>query len=235
MSTQTWFQTLGSAVVVVLATQLAVADEAAAAATKPAENATAVPEGFLLVEDDVWYQLADEPNLHFHRARIAFLSRNRAEAATNIRKGGAMLKLALANAHGSAKKDLQASIFELYALAEGLKADKPVNIKLIDRVFARALFALAKFNEEAAREHLERNDPKGAGIHLRSAAQSIEHGLAWAGDEQNASPTAEVMSAEKLAEELIAGAGITSAAVLKALQTIADEVSRMQKLQDMFK
>ncbi|MBX7166082.1 MAG: hypothetical protein K1X74_07005 [Pirellulales bacterium] len=219
------------AVLLACVASIAWAEEAATSETKTPQ----VPEGWLVLEDDVWFQLADEPNLHFHRARISFLSREKAEAANNIRKGGAMLKLALVNARGSAKKDLQASVFELYALAEGLKADKPVNIKLMDRVFARAHFALAKYNQEAAREHFDRNDARGAGMHLRAAAHAIEHGLAWAGDEKNASPTVEVLSAEKLAEDLIAGSQVAAMEVLKALQVVADEVARMQKLQDMFK
>ena len=46
-----------------------------------------IPEGWILVEEDIWVDLVDEPGEKFHKARENFLKKDYKAAATDIRKG----------------------------------------------------------------------------------------------------------------------------------------------------
>lgn len=207
----------------------------APAEDKPRAEPPPIPEGFLLIEEDVLYMLADEPNFHFHQARLDFLRRANEDAANDVRKAGAMLKLAVANAHsGEGKKQLQASLVELFALSEGLAMKKPVTTKLMDRVFARAHLALAQYNKDEALRHLEKGEFEKVGIHLRSASHDIEHAMAWAGEDVPDNSAMALQQAVKLAEQLAAGNEKLAAQAAESLRALAEEVARIRKVQEVF-
>lgn len=189
-----------------------------------------VPEGMILIEEDVWYQLADEPNFHFHQARLHFLQRQTALAATDIKKGAAMIKLAMGLAAGEGKQALQDSAKELFALAADLEHGKVVTLTALNRAFSRSHVALATYNHEAAEAHVKREEFKQAGLHLRAAAHDLEHAQAWAGGELSSRAAGEVLSAQELAKELVAGAGFAVEEVVKNLAELAKEVEALEKL-----
>lgn len=191
----------------------------------------AIPEGMMLIEEDVWYQLADEPNFHFHQARLDFLKRDTARAATDIRKASAMLKLAIGLAEGEGRKLLRASVLELTVLVEELEHGKPVSLTALNQAFSRAHLALARYNQEAAELHAKAGQFEEAGMHLRSAAHDLVHARAWAGGELSAGEAAEVVSAEKLAEELIAGTEYALEEVLKSIRDLAQKARALQGLE----
>jgi hypothetical protein len=76
-----------------------------------------VPQGYVLVEEDVLLQFVELPGEHFHKARENFLKKDLKGAASEIRKGAAFLKLQAARATNEGKKGLNASIAELEKLA----------------------------------------------------------------------------------------------------------------------
>lgn len=191
---------------------------------------TLVPEGMMLIEEDVWYQLADEPNFHFHQARLHFLQRQAVSAAADIKKGTAMIRLAMGLAKGAGNESLRASAEELTALAGDLEHGKAVTLTALNQAFSRAHVALATYNHEAAERHVKREEFKEAGLHLRAAAHDLEHAQAWAGGELSARAAGEVLTAEELAKELVAGAGFALQEVVKSLSALADEVEAMKKL-----
>src|SRR5687768_11449412 len=79
------------------------------------------PEGYILIEEDVWFVVDDEPEEHFHRAHEAFLKKDLKKAAAHIRKGEAFLKLEAGRATEEGKKLMKESGHELAKLAEGVE------------------------------------------------------------------------------------------------------------------
>ena len=193
---------------------------------------TKVPEGWLLVEEDVWYQLADEPDRHFLQARLHYLQKENEAASADIRKAAAMLKLASAMSEAEAKKALQGSIFELEVLGAEAKAGKVRSARTLDRIFARAYEALAAHNSTRAVEFLKNDDANHAAFHLRAAARDIDHAYAWAGLETSDRAAAVLRSAEELARKLLEGAAGAVREALKAGAEVHEERVELKKALD---
>lgn len=188
------------------------------------------PAGFVIVDNTIWYQLADEPNQHFHLARLHLLRREPHSAAKEIRIGAAIMKLAAGHAAPAGKKALEQSTFELGFLASELENNKSVAVAGLDAAFARAHFALAEFNQQAAQEHFQAGDNHHAGHHLRWAAHDIEYGRAWAGEKVAKTEPAHLIAAEKIAERLIAGAELSGEAVLEQIAQLNHVLKLLQDL-----
>ena len=202
----------------------------AIAADAPATAAPKVPEGWLLIEEDVWYQLADEPDRHFLQARLHYLQKDKEAAAADIRKATAMLKLATSMSEGDAKKALQGSIFELEVLAAEAKAGKVRSARTLDRIFARSYEALAAHNTQHAIAHLKKEEPEKAAFHLRAAARDIDHAYAWAGVEAGDAAVATLRSAEELGRKLLEGAAGAVRDALKAGAALHEELEDLKKV-----
>jgi hypothetical protein len=189
-----------------------------------------VPEGWLLIQEDVWYALADEPDRHFQEARMHFLRGNHPAAAADIRKGAAMLKLAAAASPGAEKKPLQASILELETLAAREDAGKVHSARTLDRIFARAYLALAGYNEGAARRHLRVEEPDKAAVHLRSAALDLQHSVLWDGQTINDELMHVLVDAEAAALKLLQRTDKAFTNAVKTLDALHAEFKQMQEL-----
>jgi len=200
------------------------------AADAPATAAPKVPEGWLLIEEDVWYQLADEPDRHFLQARLHYLQKDKEAAAADIRKATAMLKLATSMSEGDAKKALQGSIFELEVLAAEAKAGKVRSARTLDRIFARSYEALAVHNTQHAIAHLKKEEPEKAAFHLRAAARDIDHAYAWAGVEAGDAAVATLRSAEEFGRKLLEGAAGAVRDALKAGAALHEELEDLKKV-----
>jgi len=200
------------------------------AADPPAAERPKVPEGWLLIEEDVWYQLADEPDRHFLQARLHYLQKDHDGAAADIRKAAAMLKLATSMSAGEAKKALQGSIFELEVLAAEAKAGKVRSARTLDRIFARSYEALAAHNTQHAIAHLKKEEPEKAAFHLRAAARDIDHAYAWAGVEAGDAAVATLRSAEDFGRKLLEGAAGAVRDALKAGAALHEALEDLKKV-----
>lgn len=215
------------------AAQIAAANEKTAAAdNKPATVNLRAPEGMLLVEEDVWYQLADEPGRHFHEARHHRLRGEHAAAAADIRKGTAMLKLAAALSPVEIKKPLEASILELETLAATEAAGKVRSAHSFDRIFARSFYVLAAYNEEMARRHIKEEEPEKAGFHLRAAGRDYAEAMSWQGERVTDDATELLESAEATAAKLLQGATNLFREAAQSLDALHLEFEQLKALID---
>jgi len=211
---------------------MAAAHSAGAAPDRaPAPTVPPVPEGYLLVEDDVWYQLADEPDRHFLEARRDYLREKPADAASAILKANAVLKLAAAHADGDAKKPLQASILELETLAAKLAHDNVRAPRSLDRIFCRSFLALAYYNEAEARRHLRSEEPEKAARHLRAASRDVVHAAVWRGTELEDHLLQALGDLEKAAGRLLSQEAKDFTSGIKSLDVIHEYLEKMKELQ----
>lgn len=188
-----------------------------------------IPEGYLLIEEDVWYQLADEPDIHFLQARRDYLRNQPVDAGAAVRKGTAILKLAAAHARGEAKKSLQASILELETLAMELEHGEVKSARSLDRIFCRSFFALASYNEDEARRHLKAEEPDKAARHLRSASRNVVHAAVWRGTELEDHFLRQLRTVEDAADLLVKEGRKGFASALKSLDEMHKYYEQLQE------
>ena len=198
---------------------------------KAAESAKPnVPQGYVLVEEDVLLQFVELPGEHFHKARENFLKKDLKGAASEIRKGASFLRLQAARATAEGKKGLIASIAELERLANDVEKGTVTSAKTLDRTFAKSHHALAKHHYLKALEYRTKKDTKRLGHSLRAAAVHLEHGFAWAGHELEAVSVRAIKDVGLLAGKLVEGTGWVAEEVGKAIDKIGQEIVKLGKL-----
>ena len=95
---------------------IAVATSGVCATASKAPESPKAPPGWVLVEEDVLVVFADEPEHHLRLAHEHFLEKEHKEAASEIRKAAAFMRLEAGHATAEGKKGLLASAAELASI-----------------------------------------------------------------------------------------------------------------------
>lgn len=209
---------------------IAMATPEAWAETKKEEASTEVPQGWILVEEDILIVFVDEPGEHFHKAREFFLKKDTKAVAAEIREGAAFLKLEAGRATGDGKKALMASVNELEKLADGVEKGTVTSAKELDDAFARAEYALAEHHYRKAKESWAEKEAKNTGHDLKAAAYHLENAFAWAGHKLEAGTIAVIDGVRLVAGKLIEGVGWVVAEVGKVIDDIGKEIEKLGKV-----
>jgi hypothetical protein len=165
------------------------------------------PNGWVVIEEDVWFTLADEPQEHFQNAHESFLKKDLQRAAGEIRKAAAFVKVEAGRATDEGKQSLLTSVRELDKLADEVERGTIASVKQLDEAFGRVDHALAAHHHRMAKEFEAKKAAQKAGYELKAAALYVEQGLAWAGQKADASGAAAIQGAQTLAGKLIAEGG----------------------------
>jgi hypothetical protein len=187
------------------------------------------PEGYILVEEDVWLLVDDEPEEHFHRAHQAFVKKDLKKAAAHIRKGEAFLKLEAGRATAEGKKLMEESGHELAKLAEGVEHGAITSVKRLDEAFARAHQALAHHHHLKAKESWAKQAAHKVGQDLQAAAEHFDQGLTWTGHKAEAAGAKAIKDTRLLAGKLIKGADWVAAEVGKGIENVGEEIEKFGK------
>jgi hypothetical protein len=190
------------------------------------------PNGWVLIEEDVWLTLADEPQEHFQSARESFLKKDFQRAAEEIRKAAAFVKVEAGRAKDDGKQSLLTSVRDLDKLADEVERGTTSSVKQLDDAFGRADHALAAHHHRMAKEFETQKAAQKAGYELKAAALYVEQGLAWAGEKADASGAAAIQGAQTLAGKLIAEGGTVLdrfgqgyEAIGKAIQQLGQKIA----------
>ncbi len=190
------------------------------------------PEGYILVDEEVWFVIDDESEAHFHRAHEAFLKKDIKKAATHIRKGAAFLKLEAGRATEEGEKLMEASGHELAKLAEEVGQGTITSMKWLDEAFARAHHALARHHHLKAKEswtNRAEQSVRKVGEDLRAAAVHFHQGLIWAGHKAEAAGAKTIKGTRLLAGKMIKGADWMADEVGKGIEDIGKEIEKFRE------
>ena len=204
----------------------------AQSATKAPEAKTTKKPGEVILEEDIWVILVDEPAHHFHRAHENFLNKEFRASANEIRTAAAFLKLETSRATAEGKEALKASAKELDTLADDVEKGAVTSVKTLDEAFASAHRALAKHHYLKASEAWEKKETKTAGNALKAAARHLERAMTWAGYEEEDFVVKIVNDAGLAAGKLLEGIGGTSEEVGKVIEDMGKAIDKLGKAVD---
>ncbi|HJT22647.1 MAG TPA: hypothetical protein VJ746_19395 [Nitrospira sp.] len=190
------------------------------------------PDGYILIEEEVWRVVDDEPQEHFKRAHESFVKKDLKAAAAHIRKSEAFLKLEAGRATEEGKKLMDESGHELAKLAEDVEHGAITSVKRLDQAFARAHQALAHHHHLKAKESWAKQAGQAAqkvGHDLQAAAVHFDQALIWAGHKSEAAGAKTIKDTRLLAGKLIEGTGWVSAEVGKGIENVGDEIEKFGK------
>lgn len=167
------------------------------------------PEGFVLIQDNVVYLMAQEPQNHFLRA-IEDLRQN------DSKKASAELNIAATYIDGlSADGNQQSQSSSLSNCADQLRSEaknlqgngNQSDVQKLSKDFAKANLALADFFQNKADQALKANHQVKAGHALESAANSLQQALAWSSQSPDQNSIKAVQDASLASEHLISPSG----------------------------
>ena len=110
----------------------------AAASAAKSEIASKIPEDWVVVQDRDYIPVIDDLSRKLQSARKAFLAKDPATAATDIRATADLLSKETSSASRKLKENIDVAMKQLSALAADLDSKKPVEAKRFDAVIASA-------------------------------------------------------------------------------------------------
>jgi len=170
-----------------------------------------------------------EPESQFQKAHESFLKKDFKTAASEIRKGAALLETEAAHATEDGKKVLMASVHELEKLADDVEKGTVTSAKDLKDAFARAYQSLANNYYLKASEDWAKKEAKDTGQALKSAAAYLEQAVTWSGHKMEAGAAEVIKGAHVVAGKLIKGAGWGAEEVSKGVKDIGREIAKLGK------
>lgn len=186
-----------------------------------------VSDGALM--DQASPYIADQPDIHFQKARENFVKRSTRESAEEIRTGAAYVKLEAVRAQGDTKRALIKSGQELDDLADRVERGTVTSVSELDVEFARTDHALASHHYIKASEAWSRKETKRTGYEMRASANHLEHSASWVGHKTKKGTITVIRDTKTTGEKLIHGTGTVTSDVGKGINNLGKEIQEVGK------
>jgi hypothetical protein len=154
-----------------------------------------------------------------------------------IRHSAASLRKEAEGALGEERRLLLSSVEELERLADGMKpgsvpttgevARQTGVSRNIDAIFARAHHALARHHHLQAKRAWDTGETTQAGRALKAAATHLQQGLGWVNHPLGEAGAHTITTAQRRAELLIQGAGVSAVEVGTGIEALGGEIEKL--------
>lgn len=185
------------------------------------------PAGYVLVEEDQWHKLADEPDRHIGRAREAFLMQDARTAAAELRKAAVHVRIAAGHAADRGKTAILRSEHELEHTARRVEVGTVKSVEKLDFASARALHALSDYQYIKAAEAWRKRENRQAGQYMRVAANNLERAAARTDATMRAATAEVVKESRVISGRLIEGTGFVMDEVGAGFEAIGHQLERV--------
>ena len=164
------------------------------------------------------------------QARENFLKKDLKASAAAIRKGAAYLKSLGEQAQEKGKQTFLTSQKEMEILADRVEKGAVKSVKEIDRIFARASHALARYHYQIAKESWAMKETARTGQELEAAGAHLESAVKQVGGKVESSAGPVIQDTRLLAGKLLQGAGWVNAEVEKGIKDLGVEIEKLGKI-----
>jgi len=164
------------------------------------------------------------------QARENFLKKDLKTSAAAIRKGAAYLKSLGEQAQEKGKQTFLISQKEMENLADRVEKGAVKSVKEIDRIFARASHALARYHYQIAKESWAMKETARTGQELEAAGAHLESAVKQVGGKVESSAGPVIQGTGLLAGKLLQGAGWVNAEVEKGIKDLGVEIEKLGKI-----
>lgn len=154
-----------------------------------------------------------------------------------IRNSAASLRKEAEGALGEERRLLLRSVEELERLADRMKpgtvpttgevARKAGVSRNIDGIFARAHHALARHHHLKAKQSWDTGETTQAGHELKAAATHLQQGVVWVDHKLEEDGAHTITTAQRRAELLIEGAGVSPVEVGTGIEALGGEIEKL--------
>jgi len=163
----------------------------------------------------------------FQKARESFLKKDLNASAAAIRKGAAYFKSLEQQAKEKGKQTFLTSQEELENLAGRVEKGTVKSVKEIDRTFARASHALARYHYDRAKESWAMKEASRTGQELEAAGAHLESAVKQVGGKVESSAGKVIQDTRLLAGKLLQGSGWVNTEVEKGIKDLGVEITKL--------
>jgi hypothetical protein len=149
-----------------------------------------------------WMPVVLEVQTHFEEARGQLEAQRPQEAATELRKAAALLRLEAGRIGGDAKKTIEGSWFEVRQLAAKAQTGGVTDVSRMERVAARSCQTLAEAHHAEAEGLWTEHQAAQSGQVIDLAVKEFERGLVWIGAQNDSTAKGAAEDARRLADAL---------------------------------
>ena len=184
--------------------------------------------GYVVVEEDRWYLMSDEPGQNIGRAREALLMSDLQTAAKELRKAAIHLKIAASDSAEKTRRKLIRSEKELEKTAERVQDNAMKTIDEFDVITARALHALSEYHYIKAEQAWQKKKTQQAGHYLKASADNIERAAAHTEARFKATTGEIARESRAISGKLIDGTSVVVDDVGSGITRIGHQIERLE-------
>ncbi|MGB7415370.1 MAG: hypothetical protein WA902_14280 [Thermosynechococcaceae cyanobacterium] len=158
---------------------------------------------WVVATEEQWVPIVEKSEYYWRSAHDAFIVDDNLDAAKDIHKGVAFLKLRSHHFRGAEKQALMESANTLQTLAEQVQKGEVKDVAVLDKAFAKEHLMVAKADASQAGQDVTGQKTKEAGYALKAAAHNLEAAAKWVQKESVVQST--VIKTREMAEGLVMG------------------------------
>jgi len=180
-----------------------------------------------LIEEEIWIIFAHDPAGYLHDSWGNFLNGDLGDAAYNIRKAKALLKLEAARAEKDARDDLTASIRQLEGLITSLEAGTAPTSKALRQAFAQTEYALSNHHYYKALHYKAKGDYEKMTYALDAASTHSLYASVWADEDLDQKDALALKEARSIAKKVLEGSRWAPAKLREVIKSIGHGIKRL--------
>lgn len=180
-----------------------------------------------VIEEEVWIVFAHDPAGYLQDAWENFLNGELQEAAHNIRKAKALMRLETHRAEKEAKEALRASTEELEKLTDAIEDGSAPTSNALKDAFARAEYALAYHHYQKALNYEAKQEYEKMTYALDAASTHSLYGSVWAGEELDQKDTIATKEARSIAKKVLKGSRWAPGKLREAIRSIGQGIKKL--------
>ena len=170
---------------------------------QPGSAQAAAPAGYVLVEENLVMMTVDQPQAHFLAADRDMAQKDPKGAAAELRIAAGYMDLQADRGQGENKQKVTDAADAVKKLASDLGRTSGGDSTAMKQCFAKAEMAMATHYQGKASDELKDGKPVMAGHDLQAAADSLDGGSAWSGQQPSADTVKAVADARQLVAQLV--------------------------------
>lgn len=193
----------------------------------PPTETPIAPRGYVLVEEEVWLQWAEEPAQHLERAREYYQEKEYQRSAKELRKVAGYLKVTARHAGPRHAAPITKTGRDLEFLAHRVETIQVKSVEELDIGSARALHALAEYHYAMASEAWKRKEHTRSGEFMAAAATNLDHAAARVSQTVQKASAEVVHESREIGHRLVQGANWVSDEVSDGMSALGHQIEKV--------
>jgi hypothetical protein len=180
-----------------------------------------------VIEQEVWIVFAHDPAGYLQDAWENFLNGELQEAAYNIRKAKALMRVEIYRSENGPKKELRAAVGELEKLTAAIEDGSAPTGNALKAAFAQAEYALAYHHYQKALKYEARQEYEKMTYALDAASTHSLYASVWADEDLDQKDALALKEARSIAKKVLEGSRWAPAKLREVIKSIGHGIKRL--------